>query len=278
MRHIYFCILFLLVSIPSFAQKEKSSEPKIYIAVEEMPEFPGGMNALPTFIAQNFNLPKYPAILDSLTNLAITFVIGPSGEVQDIEPLNRVHPLIDQEAQRVLQIMPRWKPGKQDGELVYVKYTVPIRVPAPQHVPSFLQGKSPYYYYYDEEAYESGVYIGYLEGLEFPYGNKALATFIQKNYKIPEAAKRGKVSGIAKFSFIINPKGEVTRVKSISNLGSGVEENLVGVLEKMPNWKTGNLTAISHYVKRTVEIEIVHGKATFRGIVPSEFDNPGIKE
>ena len=73
--------------------------------VEVMPEFPGGVKALMSYLAKNIEYPK---------------------EAEDAKVVRAVNPLLDQEAIRVINTMPKWKPGMQDGKTVRVKYTVPI--------------------------------------------------------------------------------------------------------------------------------------------------------
>nr|WP_277620011.1 energy transducer TonB [Rufibacter ruber] len=238
-----------------------------------MPEFPGGNDSLIYYIRDNFILPRYASSPDTLATIYVTFVVDYFGYVQDVQNLNRVHPRVDQNAVNVIKGMPQWKPGRQDGEPVNVKYTVPIRVPAPRSIPSFLRGKSPFIELaYDEEAYEAGVFLGTMENPEFPKGEKALASFIRQHYKIPATAAQKKVSGTAKLSFIVTPAGKVTRIKTMSNLGHGIEENLTETLSQMPAWKPGVDKGLPQFVKRTLEFQITNGKATFKAIVPSEYD------
>lgn len=110
---------------PQTAAKNNTEEP-IFIVVEEMPEYPGGMSEFMKFIAQNI---KYPA--DALQGkvegrVIARFVVCKDGSISDIEIMRSVSPSLDAEAVRVLKLMPKWKPGRQRGKAVPVKFTVPV--------------------------------------------------------------------------------------------------------------------------------------------------------
>ena len=97
-----------------------------FVSVEEMPEFPGGMPALIKFIG---NTVRYPTIAQETGvhgRVIVNFVINRDGGVSDARVLRSVDTALDKEALRVVNAMPKWKPGKQGGKTVRVSYTVPI--------------------------------------------------------------------------------------------------------------------------------------------------------
>lgn len=110
---------------PQTAAKDNTEE-QVFTVVEEMPEYPGGMSEFMKFIAQNI---KYPA--DALQGkvegrVIARFVVCKDGSISDIEIMRSVSPSLDAEAVRVLKLMPKWKPGRQRGRAVPVKFTVPV--------------------------------------------------------------------------------------------------------------------------------------------------------
>lgn len=111
---------------PDDLQPVIPQEEKTYVAVPEMPEFPGGNRALLEFINKNIVYPD-----DALANriqgtVYLRFVVSKTGEVTRIEVTRSVDPLLDNEALRVLASMPRWRPGRQDGTPVNVYFSVPV--------------------------------------------------------------------------------------------------------------------------------------------------------
>ena len=99
---------------------------KVFDVVEEMPSFPGGQVALMSYLASNI---KYPVVAQEngvQGRVIVSFVVERDGSISDVKVARSVDPSLDREAQRVVKSMPRWKPGKQNGSAVRVKYTVPV--------------------------------------------------------------------------------------------------------------------------------------------------------
>lgn len=109
------------------AKEEKEEETaEVFFIVEDMPEFPGGEMALRAFIA---NAIKYPVIAQEngiQGKVYVTFVVGKDGSVSNATIARGVDASLDKEALRVVNTLPKWKPGKQRGKPVNVSYTVPI--------------------------------------------------------------------------------------------------------------------------------------------------------
>ena len=103
-----------------------SQNGEVYMVVEQMPEYPGGISELMKYIARNI---KYPA--DALREkkqgrVIVQFTVGTDGYTSDFKVIHSVSPSLDAEAIRVLANMPKWTPGMQRGKAVPVKYTVPV--------------------------------------------------------------------------------------------------------------------------------------------------------
>ncbi len=96
------------------------------VFVPEMPEFPGGQEELLKFIYDHIVYPE-EAIANNLQGTVILrFVVSKTGDITDIEVLRSIDPLLDNESIRVISMMPRWHPGKQDGVPVRVYFSVPV--------------------------------------------------------------------------------------------------------------------------------------------------------
>ena len=130
---IYALIIYILLSIsnlfanePNSAYVEDNDSIYLVVDVDEPPEFPGGVDSLFKFMRSTF---VYPDISESLEgNPLIQFVVNKDGTVSDAKILRDIHPLIDKEALRVVNSMPRWKPGRHQGRIVRVQYYMPFRL------------------------------------------------------------------------------------------------------------------------------------------------------
>ncbi len=98
----------------------------VYFLVEEMPEFPGGEMAMRKHIANNIRYPVLAQENGIQGKVYVYFIVEKDGSTNTFRVVRGAHPLLDEEAIRVLKTMPRWKPGKQKGEPVRISYTVPI--------------------------------------------------------------------------------------------------------------------------------------------------------
>ena len=105
---------------------KSGSEEEIFFIVEEMPEFPGGEQALRQFIGNSIDYPKVAQEKGIQGKVYVTFVVTKDGSVANATIARGVDPSLDKEALRVVNNLPKWKPGKQRGKEVNVSYTVPI--------------------------------------------------------------------------------------------------------------------------------------------------------
>ena len=99
---------------------------KPFDVVEQMPEFPGGQEALMQFLRQEVKYPKEAEEKGLQGRVVVRYIIEKDGSISEVEIAKSVNEYLDAEAIRVVNAMPKWKPGKQKGENVRVKYTLPI--------------------------------------------------------------------------------------------------------------------------------------------------------
>ena len=107
---------------------------EVFIVVEQMPEYPGGMGELMKFLGRNLKYPAEAHKNNIQGRVIVQFTVMKDGSIADMNVKRSVHPLLDAEAIRILSTMPKWKPGTQRGEAVNVRYTIPVtfRLSKPQ--------------------------------------------------------------------------------------------------------------------------------------------------
>ena len=112
--------------VPVQVVEEEPEEQTIFEVVENMPDFPGGQAAFMQYLAKNI---KYPTIAQengTQGRVIVQFVVNKDGSIVDAKVVRSVDPYLDKEALRVINTMPKWKPGMQRGKPVRVKFTVPV--------------------------------------------------------------------------------------------------------------------------------------------------------
>lgn len=101
-------------------------EDKVFEVVEQQPSFPGGTAALMQYLSSNI---KYPVVAQEngvQGRVVVGFIVDKDGSITNVNVLRGVDPSLDREAERVVKSMPKWVPGKQNGQAVKVKFNVPV--------------------------------------------------------------------------------------------------------------------------------------------------------
>ena len=106
---------------------QEEAEPEvIFDVVENMPEFPGGVPEMMKFLATNVKYPDEAFSKGIEGRVILTFIVEKDGSISNVKVVKSVNETLDAEAVRVVEMMPKWKPGKQNGRDVRVKYTIPV--------------------------------------------------------------------------------------------------------------------------------------------------------
>ena len=119
----------LFLCLPLFAQKEsipRIDSEGVYLVPDEMPKFPGGMQAMMKYLSTNVKYPVEAQKKGVSGRVIIQFVVMEDGTLGQEKVVRGVDPLLDEEALRVVKAMPKWTPGVADGKTVKVRFTIPV--------------------------------------------------------------------------------------------------------------------------------------------------------
>jgi len=125
--NLFIVLFFLIACFISQAQEKEQKKGDVFMVVEEMPEYPGGLDGLKSFIVENVKYPEQAKKNKVEGKVFVSFVIDEQGNVTNAKVVRAVNPELDKEALRVVNKMEKWTPGKQKGENVKVQYTLPIQ-------------------------------------------------------------------------------------------------------------------------------------------------------
>lgn len=104
----------------------QENERQVFTVVEQMPEFPGGQQALMKYLSSHLKYPEFAKEEGIQGRVFLSFVVQEDGSFRDMKVLRGVHPSLDQEALRVAKSMPLWNPGKNNGKVCCVQYNLPV--------------------------------------------------------------------------------------------------------------------------------------------------------
>lgn len=128
-------IIVLLITSSSFLfsqntdqkNQTKAKRKGVFEKVDKMPEFPGGSEALMKFINSNIKYPKEAKEKNITGTVKVNFIVNKDGTVSDAKPSTNIGGGCEEEAVRVIKMMPKWVPGQQKGVNVPVYFTLPVK-------------------------------------------------------------------------------------------------------------------------------------------------------
>ena len=222
----------------SLSSKSREMNEQVFTVVEKMPSFPGGDAELLKYIATNIKYPKESQDNGEQGRVICSFIVGRDGSVNNPEVLRGVTPLLNEEAVRVINTMPRWNPGMQRGKAVAVKYTVPIT----------FRLKSPV----EEMKEETLTVVDVMP--QYPGGDRELLKFIAQSIKYPTDAQEAGVQGRVICSFVVDKKGNIVEPKIIRGIDPSLDAEALRVIGMMPRWTPGRQDGKAVRVLYTVPI------------------------
>lgn len=223
----YFCFLFFLHPLFLFAQtpEHQTEQDSIYSFVEQKPEFPGGLNALSDFLNLNLTYPDQ-AVNDSIQGkIYIEFIVEKDGSLSNVKILRGIGGGCDEEAVRIIQLMPQWKPGKSNGKTVRVKNTLPMNFSLAK--PTISQTK---------------IYIEVDSLPEFKGGEEMLLKYISDGVSGFDPREIDTISDSRVIVyFVIEIDGRVSNVVVKDSVPKIFKEKAIEIVQKMPNWIPGKI-------------------------------------
>jgi TonB family protein len=211
----------------------------VFVVVEEMPQFPGGMQGLTEYLSENLRYPVEAREKNVQGTVLVSFVVQADGRVTDATILKGVGAGYNGEARRVVAAMPPWQPGRQGGKAVAVRYSLPLRfgqdgvliegsgsnsliVPPPPPPPA-----------------DDIVFTAVEEMPEFPGGMEGLTEYLSENLKYPAQAREKNVQGTVLVGFVVQADGTITDATILKGVGAGCDGEARRVVAAMPPWQPG---------------------------------------
>lgn len=112
---------------PVAAVVEPPDDDKVFLTVEQAPEYEGGLKEMYKFIQKNLRYPAKARRMNIEGSVFVSFVVERDGSIADVQIIKGIDPDCDTEAVRVIGMMPNWNPGKQGGRPVRVRFVLPIK-------------------------------------------------------------------------------------------------------------------------------------------------------
>ena len=187
------------------------------------PQFPGGDAALISFLNENIKYPPKAAQDKVEGKVIVQFVVKKTGKIDNVKVLRSVRKDLDDEAVRVVKMMPDFIPAKQSGEVADMPYTIPVSFKLyPEMAPLTVS--------------EGSDVPDDFQPPMFPGGEQALMLFIKANLKYPPQAAKRKAEGKVVMTFVVDKTGKVTEIKVAKSVDIYLDTEAIRVCKLLPDF------------------------------------------
>ena len=230
-----------VVGYESTSANNNEEQDEIFQVVEEQPMYPGGMQELMKYLQKEMKYPKEAQDKGIQGRVIVQFVVNKDGSICEANVVKSVDPLLDAEALRVVNAMPHWTPGKQRGEPVRVRFTIPIAfhlaeatAPKASELKQAATAKTTGSTVDGEEVFLV------IENLpEYPGGMQELMKYLQKEMKYPKEAQDKGIQGRVIVQFIVKKDGSIIEPEVVNPVDPLLDAEAVRVVNAMPKWNPG---------------------------------------
>jgi Gram-negative bacterial TonB protein C-terminal len=242
---LYFVFLFFITFV-SFSQKEiTDNEVYLLAVVDKKPEFPGGTEALTSFIAENIDLPYNDAFDGG--KIIVSFTVNEDGVLSDIKIVRGLELGVNNEIIRLFNICKNWIPGEIDNKKVRVNFVLPVVIPKNEMEAEVVKNYSST----DPIILDKDLEVK----PEFIGGIKEFYNYVGANFRVPIAKDDSKGKVLA--TFVIEKDGTINDIKIIKDeVGHGCAEEFTRVLKECPKWSPGKKDGVPVKVFYSMPINI----------------------
>lgn len=191
-----------------------------FIGARTKAEFPGGLVALKSYLSKNLEYPQQAKEKGVSGLVLIELKIGKTGALEDYQVVEGIGAGCDEEALRLMDMMPDWTPATLDGQPITSQQTIKIPFELKWHTDS--------------------VYKVVNQMPSFPDGQVALLKFLANNIDYPTIAKENGVQGMVVVQMIVEKDGALSNIHIEKGIGAGCDKEAIRVVGLMPKWQPGS--------------------------------------
>ncbi len=226
----------------------------VYDVVTVQPSFPGGNNAMYKWLGENI---KYPAEAQQKKiqgRVILQMVIAADGTITKPKIIRGVDPLLDAEALRVINAMPKWIPAKHEEKAVNVRYTLPVQFKLVDKDKNQTVDSKKETVATENSNASDKVFSLVEQAPSFPGGNDAMYKWLGENIKYPAEAEAQKIQGRVVLQTVIAPDGTVTEPRVVRGVDPLLDAEALRVVNAMPKWIPGKQGGKAVNVRYTIPV------------------------
>ena len=220
---------------PSSPAVRQDADTTIFVVVEENPRFPGSDNAWLEYINQNTRYPDKAKAGGIEGRVTTQFIVEKDGSITNVEIVRGIDPELDAEALRLVRSMPKWIPGKQKGQSVRVRFTLPVTFRLSTETQPVNQPPAPASSAVRQNT-DTTIFVIVEENPRFPGGDNARLEYINQNTRYPDKAKEGGIQGRVTTQFVVEKDGSITNVEIVRGIDPELDAEALRLVRSMPKW------------------------------------------
>ena len=222
----------LLMSVMAMLSIVAVAQDEALMWAEQLPQFPGGTQALAESIAANITYPDNCPSFDG--KVVVQFVVTKTGDIGEVKVSRTVDPVLDSIAIAAVKQLPRFIPGQQDGKPVDVWFSLPIKFKTEEQADNQIEE--------DPNVYIDSLGIKHtIQPPQFPGGEKALKQFLSKNIRYPSKSSENLVDGRVLVKLLVAETGKIEEIKIARSASKELDAEAVRVCKKLPNFIPGTM-------------------------------------
>ena len=243
MKKLIFVLSFLWVAtLTSNAQDDKkvNEQDQVFVDYEENAQFPGGEQECFKFLAANVKYPAECIEKGIQGRVIVSFIIETDGTLDEIKTMRSPDPLLTKEAERVVALMPKWKPAMQNGKPVRSRFALPVmfrlNADEPQK-PDSLKANAPAAGEAQAASPDDDRIYDLVEtNAEFPGGQNECYKFLASQMRYPAKCQEEGIQGRVIVSFVVNKDGSIVDVKTVKSPHPALTKEAERIVRLMPKW------------------------------------------
>lgn len=223
-------VLFVQIAV-AFA----AGQIQVYRSVEQMPQFPDGEAALMKYLSSHVQMPQTEEKFDRRVAV-MQFVVEADGSIGEVKVVRSVSPEFDAEAIRLIKSLPKFTPGRQNGEAVAVWYTIPVTFRASEYrndIYSENHINTPVV----ETPKDTMIYRSVEQMPRFPGGEASLMKYINSHLQTPQTEER--LHGSVILQFVVLTDGSIGEIKVVRSVHPDYDAEAVRVVKSLPKFTPG---------------------------------------
>ncbi|MDU0370767.1 TonB family protein [Hymenobacter endophyticus] len=256
---------------------EEVLENKIYTYVEQMPVFPGGQEYLVKYVQASLRYPAAAVANKVEGRVFVRFVVQPTGQVDNVEVIKGLSAGCDEEAARVIKALPPFEPGKQNGRLVAVSYTLPVTfsLESTPGAPGVAIPPLPTLPKPEDKVYT------YVEQMPALAGTTeaTIASALQAAVVLPREVVKGDKEGRVYLSFVVNQDGQTEDAKILRGLCTTCDAAALAAVAKLPRLEPGKQNGEAVRVQLTHTVQMFGPNHVFEpreAVTQASFNGGGV--